>query len=180
MEIYVNILDPASIKDAKKKLGTYKRKINYRTEKLVKMLVEFGANYARDYFDGADYDVGYYYGMESLEDTVISISVEGGNQDDKTIRYTVNANGEAIAFIEFGAGVYFNGGGDPYHETRPEGIVGIGEYGQHRGRQQSWFYKSADGESKRTRGTPEQPGMWRAAQEVRQRIESMAKEVFSK
>lgn len=179
MEININIFDPASIKDAKKKLGAYKRKINNRTEKLAQALAEFGAAYARDYFDTVVYDLDYYDG-EPLEVTNIYVSVEGGKTEEDSVRYTINAMGTAIAFIEFGAGVHFNGGGDPYHETRPEGIVGIGEYGQRRGRQQSWSYKGADGHSRRTSGTPEQPGMWLSSQEMRRKLEELAKEVFSK
>ena len=179
MDIKIDLFDINSIKNAKKQLTAFNRKLKTRTEKLAKRLAEFGAAYARDYFDSVVYDIDYYDG-EPLEVTNIYVSVEGGKTEEDSVRYTINAMGTAIAFIEFGAGVHFNGSGDPYHETRPEGIVGIGEYGQHRGRQQSWSYKGADGHSRRTSGTPEQPGMWLTVKEMRSKLEELAKEVFSK
>lgn len=175
--IKINPFSPKSIENAKKEIRNYKARLKHRVEKLVKRLAEFGAAYAMDYFDTAVYDIDYYDG-EPLEVTNIYVTTEDGKGENGSVRYIINAMGKAIAFIEFGAGVYFNGGGDPYHETRPDGIVEIGEYGQHRGRQQSWSYKGTDGYSRRTSGTPEQPGMWLTAKEIRSKIEEIAKEVF--
>lgn len=176
MTITIDPFSLDSIKEAQKKLSSYKRKLKGKTKKLAERLVELGRNYASDYFDTAVYDIDYYDG-EPLEVTNFYITTEEDSSDG-VCRYTINASGKAIAFIEFGAGVHFNGGGDPYHETRPEGIVGIGEYGQKRGKQQSWSYKGFDGQSRRTSGTPEQPGMWLSAQEMRSKLLQIAKEVF--
>lgn len=186
--ITINPFSPKSIENAKKEIRNYKARLKRRVTKLVKLLSELGEEYARDYFDAAQYDIGYYLGMgsltgatefgEPLEDAKVEIFVEEGRTDAGNPRYTINANGQAVAFIEFGAGVFYNSGGDPYHETRPEGIVDIGEYGQGRGKQPGgWTYSTSDG-AKRTRGTPEQPGMWLAAKEIRSRIEDIAREVF--
>ena len=178
MEIVINPFDLESIKEAKKKIAGYKRRLQNRTKKLAERLAELGATYARDYFEAVVYDIDYYDG-EPLEVTNIMVTAYEDESDKQTTRFTISAWGKDVAFIEFGAGVHFNGGGDPYHETRPDGIVGIGQYGQGRGKQQSWSYKGADGLSRRTSGTPEQPGMWLSAQEMRSNIEKIAKEVFA-
>lgn len=47
--------------------------------------------------------------------------------------------GPGVAFLEFGAGVHFNGTGS-YPIKTPPGIVGIGEYGMGQGKQDMWKY----------------------------------------
>lgn len=57
--------------------------------------------------------------------------------------WSVVANGNAVAFIEFGAGVAMGHG---YPGTRPAGIVDIGEYGLGQGKNpDGWWYPTETG-----------------------------------
>ena len=63
-------------------------------------------------------------------------------------------NGNQVLFVEFGAGVshqtetstiVMSNNQQIEYASRPMGIVGIGEWGSHRGRDDVWFYKSKNG-----------------------------------
>ena len=91
--------------------------------------------------------------------------------------YCIKAEGKAVAFIEFGAGVYHNSG-EPYPKPRPDGIVGIGQYGKGLGKRQAWGFKDDSGELVITHGNPAAMPMWYASEEMRKNILKIAKEVF--
>ena len=94
----------------------------------------------------------------------------------------VAAIGSDIVWIEFGAGVHYNGGvgtkPNPYANEVP-GIVGIGEYGQGRGAQDKWVFSDGDG-SHWTYGTKATMPMYNATKNVLRNIEDIARRVFSK
>lgn len=93
--------------------------------------------------------------------------------------YAVIAEGEAVCFIEFGAGVYYNGA-EPYPDgDRPAGIVGIGEFGQGKGKQSAWGYYDDTGNLVITRGTPAAMPLWYAKEEIVKQVEKVVKEVLS-
>lgn len=71
---------------------------------------------------------------------------------------SVEMSGVGAPFIEFGAGVYYNGNGSNYPLPRPAGIVGIGEYGMGQGKQDMWKYGN-----KWTHGTPAAKPLYFAA-----------------
>lgn len=90
--------------------------------------------------------------------------------------YAVVAEGREVAFVEFGAGVFYNGAG-AYLGDRPEGIVGIGQYGNGQGNRKAWgFYR--DGEKFVTRGNPPANAMYFAEIDIKRQLEQIAKEVF--
>ena len=117
-----------------------------------------------------------------MEDAEVSVSLYHADTQDGTVVYNLKANGDHVAFIEFGAGVYYNGlgGGWEHHRTKPQGIVEIGEYGKHKGRNNQWSFYDENGELQLTNGTPSQPGMGIAAERMREAIEEIAREVFRK
>ena len=97
----------------------------------------------------------------------------------------VIAQGEDAVFVEFGAGVYYNGaaGSSPV----PEGFsplsggqklgLTIGSYGNHNGTKNTWAYY--DGErTVVTRGTPAAMPMYRATKQVMQSLYDIARGVF--
>lgn len=177
MNIVINPFQPKTIQDARKALAKYKRDIPKKAATLIEKLSEFGSTYASNYFGSVIYDLDYY-DSTPLEQASITVKTTKGKAADNVFRYTISASGNEIAFIEFGAGVNLNSHGDPYHEFRPEGIVGIGEYGYGHGKQRSWFFNGSDGLSRRTSGTPEQPGMWLTAEQMRLQLEKMVREVW--
>ena len=91
--------------------------------------------------------------------------------------WQIIAKGRAVFFIEFGAGVHYNPT-EPYPEPRPEGIVGIGEYGQGKGKRQTWYFYDTNGEKVVTHGNPASMPMFFAKEAVIARLNEIAQEVF--
>ena len=131
-------------------------------DKLLEELANIGVREASVRFTTAMYD--------GVNDSHVSLEpVNNG--------YAIVASGKAVAFIEFGAGVYHNSG-EPYPDPRPEGIVGIGEYGKGYGKRQAWGYRNDGGELVITHGNPAAMPLWYASEEMRSKITKIAKEVF--
>lgn len=91
--------------------------------------------------------------------------------------YRIVAEGDDVCFIEFGAGVYYNGA-EPYPIPRPAGIVGIGEYGKGHGKEDFWFYTDESG-SHYTHGTPAAMPMYNASKAILESVSQVANEVFN-
>lgn len=157
-------LSESGINNAIKELEEYKNSLKAKADELTNRLALIGAQVASIRFSNAMYD----------GDNDVHISVETTDKG-----YKIVASGQAVAFIEFGAGVYHNGK-EPYPKPRPQGIVGIGEYGKGRGKRQAWGYRDESGELHITRGNPAAMPMWYASEEMRRMIEKIAKEVFEK
>lgn len=87
-------------------------------------------------------------------------------------RGTVEMSGKGAPFIEFGAGVHYNGN-ESYPLPRPNGIVGIGEYGQGQGKQDMWQYGH-----KWTHGNPAQKPLYFAALTMEQNAPAVFKAVI--
>ena len=155
-------LSTSSIEDAIKQLQVYRDSLNTKKDKLLKRLGEIGVREASVRFTTAMYD--------GINDSSVSLETNKNG-------YVIVAEGHAVAFIEFGAGVYHNSG-EPYPDPRPEGIVGIGEYGKGRGKRQAWGFKNESGELVITHGNPAAMPMWYASEEMRNSILKIAKEVF--
>ena len=163
-------LNKQSIDDAIKELAQYKQDFLAKEQKLLEGLANIGVREASIRFTTAMYD--------GVNDVTVTL--------DKTSNgYAIIAEGEAVAFIEFGAGVYHNSS-EPYPNPRPEGIVGIGEYGKGKGKRRAWYYKGEPGTNGelqkngvvKTRGNPAAMPMWYASEEMRNSILQIAREVF--
>ena len=155
-------LNTSSIKDAIKELKAYRDAIDTKMAKLLEKLGEIGVKEASVRFTTAIYD--------GVNDSSVSLEpIKDG--------YCIKAEGRAVAFIEFGAGVYHNPG-EPYPNPRPAGIVGIGEYGKGYGKRQAWGFRDESGELVITHGTPAAMPMWYASEEMRNAILKTFKEVF--
>ena len=88
----------------------------------------------------------------------------------------IKANGEDVCFIEFGAGIRYGNG---YPSDRPEGIVGIGEYGKGYGNNPNgWWYTGKDGRSHHSYGNPPNAVMYKTSLELAEEISMIAREVF--
>ena len=155
-------LNSDSIDNAIKELQVFRDSIQQKKDKLLKELAEIGVREASVRFTTAMYD-----GVNDT-DVELTSTVNG---------YAIKAKGRAVFFIEFGAGVYHNTG-EPYPDPRPEGVVGIGEYGKGHGKRQAWGYKDDSGELVITHGNPAAMPMWYASEEMQNNILKIAKEVF--
>lgn len=163
-------LSTSSIEKAIQEVERYKQEFLTKEKRFTEALANIGVREASVRFTTAIYD--------GINDSTVSL--------EKTSRgYAIVASGQAVAFIEFGTGVYHNGA-EPYPNPRPTGIVGIGEYGKGRGKRRAWFYQGeagSNGEQQKngivkTRGNPAAMPMWYASEEIRRSILQIAREVF--
>ena len=155
-------LNTSSIKNAIKELKAYRDSIDAKKYRLLEELTKIGLKEASIRFTTAIYD--------GVNDSSVRAELTH-------FGYRIVAEGKAVAFIEFGSGVYHNPG-EPYPNPRPEGIVGIGEYGKGLGKRQAWGYTDETGELVITHGNPAAMPMWYASEEMRNAIVKTFKEVF--
>lgn len=159
----INIdLSPASINAAINTLNQIAADIENKTRMLNERLAILAASVASSRFGSSIY--------------------RGDNDVTITAEPTLNgwqivASGRAVFFIEFGAGVYYNPA-EPYPEPRPDGIVGIGEYGKGHGKQQAWAFYDRNGDKVITHGNPAAMPMFFAREEIQNRFREIAQEVF--
>lgn len=157
-------LNSRSISAAIKEVRAYKAWVERKTQELTAKLVELGTQEAKVRFSGAQYD--------GNNDASVSVEpIPGG--------YKIVATGGSVFFIEFGAGVFYNGS-EPYPEPRPPGVVGIGEYGKGFGKRKAWGFYDERGELVITHGTPAAMPMLHAGRTMRQNVEKIAREVFAR
>lgn len=154
-------LSEESTKAAIKEVSRYKKWVDEKTKLLIEKLAIIGAQEASVRFASAMYD--------GNNDVTVEVSPTDRG-------WVITASGEAVAFIEFGSGVYHNPG-EPYPLPRPQGIVGIGEYGKGMGKRQAWGYYD-NGELVITRGNPAAMPMWYATEEMRREVLRVARDVF--
>lgn len=151
-----------TVDEAIKEIKAYKKWVVDKTAELSEKLAMIGLKEAAHRFGAAMYD--------GENDVSLDVEFEDG-------KWTITAAGQAVCFIEFGSGVYYNPG-EPYPNPRPSGIVPIGEYGQGKGKRRGWvFYDNGDNKVF-TRGNPASMPMYYATEEMKREIERVAKEVF--
>lgn len=155
-------LDKQDIDRAIKDLKRYKQEFLKREKRLLEGLAEIGLKEASVRFTTAIYD--------GTNDVSVRL-------DETNNGYAIVADGKAVAFIEFGAGVYHNTG-EPYPNPRPQGIVGIGEYGKGHGKRKAWGYINENDEVVITRGNPAAMPMWYASEEIKNSVLKVVREVF--
>jgi hypothetical protein len=163
-------LDTVDINRAIKEIKQFERDFLKKCDTFVAKLAEIGLREASVRFTTAMYD--------GINDSDVWLdTIPNG--------FSIIAKGNAVLFIEFGSGVYHNPG-EPYPEPRPNGVVGIGEYGQGKGKRRAWYYKGEPGSNGevqkngivKTRGNPAAMPMWYASEEMKNSVLRLAKEVF--
>ena len=165
-------LSEEGIEKALKEISQYKQKVLDKENLLRQKVADFLASESQSGFNGAivddltDKSGGTRYGN-------VDVSI-----DDRGNVTVVVANGEDAVWIEFGAGVHYNGavGSSPNPYGAELGFT-IGGYGKGNGRKEKWgFYEN--GELKITRGTPATMPMARAVTSLCNEFPRIAKEVF--
>lgn len=169
-------LNARSIGNAIKEIEAYRNKLSQIRENICNNLAQIGMQEASVRFATAQYD--------GTNDSSVTIEkTENG--------YNVVASGKAIAFIEFGSGVHYNSGSS-YPIAKPNGIVGIGEYGKKQGKKDKWRYEGDPGTNGEvhtsqstgkeyvvTHGNPAQMPMYHALTAMQDEVERIVKEAFS-
>jgi hypothetical protein len=153
-------LDSKSIENAIRELDAYKAWVLEKSALLCERLAQIGAAEADSRYAGAPYD--------GERDAIVSAEHVGGR------RWRITARGMTVAFLEWGAGVYYNTPQAP----RPPGVAHIGAYGYGLGKLSSWRFTSSSGETIKTHGTPASLGMHFAGEELRRSLDAAAREVF--
>lgn len=94
----------------------------------------------------------------------------------------LTAHGKDIAFIEFGAGVHYNGaaGSSPRPDPTetPKFDYRIGQYGYHLGMMDSWRYEDADGITHTTHGTKAAMPIYYAWRKMKEQASSTARKRY--
>lgn len=156
--IVVNPLDSKSITSAIKEVKRYKAWVLAKEAELRQRLAMVGATAASIQFSRA-----IYSGTND-----VSVRV-----DDTGSVAVIYAEGESVAFIEFGSGATYGYG----HPQAGEFGVGPGTYPEGKGHwddPDGWYY--AHGQH--TFGNPPAMAMYAAVQEMTEQLTMIAKEVF--
>ena len=149
------------------KINTYKNNINAKEQLILGQLGKYGVDNAKLYYESA-----------KNFDNDSPVSVEFRIENNTMI---ISASGEQVCFLEFGAGVYYNGMMN-YPIPLPEGIVGIGEYGKGWGKRSTWFYYKNGDKSQGaigTHGTKASKSMYETLCLICEKALDVAREVFN-
>lgn len=174
MKIVIDPFDTKTITNAIKQVKKYKTWINKCETELLEKLGSIGVTRAQvlynDTIAKANSDI-----HARLEDITVTKSVTGN-------RLIIQARGRDVAFVEFGSGVKY-GYGYPATQVsgvsgRPPEIVGIGEYGNGKGKNPKGWWYSKNGESHHSYGNPPAMGMYHAEEDIIERVTQVAREVF--
>lgn len=163
-------LSAREIDKAIRELEQYKQDIIRKTDLLRERVAERLAELSQDGFAGAVVDDLLKGGQRTAQ---VDVSID--QRDNVTL---VIARGEDAVWVEFGAGVHYNGsaGTSPHPKGSELGFT-IGGYGKGMGKKDVWgFYE--DGELRLTHGAPATMPMYNAAKTVCDEIAEIAREVF--
>lgn len=176
MKRTINItLSTQSITAAIQALAEYKQWYERKTRELNERLAVLASSIAAQRFANAQYD--------GTNDVTITANPTARG-------WEVVAEGTAVCFIEFGAGVFHNGT-EPYPKPRPAGVAGIGQYGGKQGNHAGWAYTgdpgtngiileiTQNGPLVFTRGNPAAMPMFYAKEETQAQFVAIARQVFA-
>lgn len=171
--ITIDIFDPASIDRAVNEIREYSRWVQRKTDELRERIAYFIAKDASAVFNTA-------VAEDDMREGVITGSVEVSVEPQGDNTTVIIASGKDAVFMEFGAGVYYNGavGSSPNPLGTGLGFT-IGSYGKGNGRKEVWAYDGGDGQIHLTHGTPASMPLYKAVQSVSRDIARIAREVFA-
>lgn len=163
-------LSEKGVSNAIKEIGEYKQDLERKTNLLREKIAERIAQEARQGFAGAIVDDILRGGSRMAQ-----VDVVLDNRENVSV---VIANGEDAVWVEFGAGVYYNGSlGSSPHPSGTELGFTIGGYGKGMGSRKTWgFYR--DGELQLTHGTPAVMPLYNAMKTACDSISDIAREVW--
>lgn len=166
--IKIDLFDGKSLDNAIKQIQEYQRTLNDKCEIFVRRLAEVGIPIIDQNIASAagDSDKGH--------NTYIKINSFGSYSQAQLI-----VEGKDLLFIEFGAGVHYNGnlGGSPHPKGKEMGYT-IGSYGKGQGKNDFWFYYADSGEAVMSHGTQATMPVYKAGVEIGRQILKIAREVF--
>ncbi len=166
--IVIDGLSAKSLANAAKAVDRYAKQFNIKHAEFVRELTKAGIQVM--------YDNLYGYGdsepPQPQDNPRVYVGVKGG-----VLSATLRLRGEDVAFVEFGAGVHYNGTGSP-HPLGVELGYTIGSYGHGQGTQDHWWYEDENGITVISYGTEATMPMYKADQHIRNNFVDIAKRVF--
>lgn len=160
-------LSQKSIQDAIKQIEAYKNTLNVKVREFVRRLAEAGIPVIEQNMNTE--------GDSSTEHNVYVDLNSFGSYS----RATLVLQGRDILFIEFGAGVHYNGAvGSSAYEKGAELGYTIGSYGKGHGAEDYWWYVDDSGAPRMSHGTKASMPMYKADMEIIKRFKAIAVEVF--
>lgn len=169
-------LNQSSIQEAIQELEQYKTWINTKLEEFVRALADEGIKVIDENMAKAHYTYdakGYRDGADTTHDAAVKLSTIGN-----TVHADMVVSGRDLLFIEFGAGVHYNGaaGSSPHPKGGEFGFT-IGSYGKGLGKKDYWFYTD-NGEKIITHGTLATMPVLKAQQTMIAKYARVARKVF--
>ena len=160
--IHLDPFDPASVSACIREIEAYKKWVIEKTHELAERLANMGVVLA-----SIEYSRVPYHGIKDVD---LSVDQRGEST------YAIVASGETVLILEFGAGVTYGYG----HPQAGEFGMGPTTYpGQKHAADPNgwWLPKEAGGGH--TYGNPPAMSMYLTGKELRNRLEEVAREVFS-
>ena len=148
-----------SIDDVIQGLQDYKKQLTVKADALLKALADAGAGAAQISFAGTGY--------MGNDDVDVSVVQRG------PLSYAIEANGEAVLFLEFGAGVTMGGGHENPMGYGPGTYPGKGHWDDPNG---WWLPRSAGGGH--TYGNAPSMAMYHTGKSLHAVVAQAAREVF--
>lgn len=162
-------LSTSSIQAAIKELEKYKQGLNDKNQIFVQRLAELGIPIIDSNMAAAQGD------SDPAHITFIRLNSFGSYAKADLV-----VEGKDLLFIEFGAGVHYNGsaGSSPNPKGAEFGYT-IGSYGKGHGTEDMWHYFDEEkGHWRTSRGTEATMPVYKASVEIIQNIRRIAREVF--
>ena len=162
-------LSVSSVNNAIRQIEEYKQALVIKTEKLLDELGKVGIR-------TIDEKISNIVG-DSNPDHYAYVKI---NSFGTYSRATIILQGQDILFIEFGAGIHYNGsvGSSPNPKGQEMGYT-IGSYGKGHGAEDSWgYFNEEHGRFETSHGTKAAMPMYNADVEIRKALKSVAKKVF--
>ena len=167
MQMVIDGLHEKSLRDAAKQVRKFKDDFIQKNRTFVQELTKLGIQFIYDHLNG--------YGDSEYPEPSSPHVLMGIR--DGVMQATLRLRGEDVAFVEFGAGVHYNGTGSP-HPLGVELGYTIGSYGHGQGTQDHWWYEDENGTTVISYGTEATMPLYSADLKIRQQFASIAKSVF--
>lgn len=169
MVIKIDALSAESLTKAAKRVERLQRRYENKNREFVRELLKAGISVGQQHLVGAgDSD------PPDFNEPHVMMGNTGG-----VMTATLRLRGEDVAFVEFGAGIHYNGHpGDSPHPLGAELGYTIGSYGHGHGFEEYWMYTDENGIDVVSYGTEATMPLFHAEQAIKQQFVSIAKSVF--
>lgn len=166
--IKIDLFDSKSLQSAIKQIQQYRDDLPRKCELFVRRLAEVGIPVIDQNISAAAGD------SDKNHNTYIKLNSFGSYS-----QATLVCEGKDLLFIEFGAGIHYNGnaGGSPHPKGEELGYT-IGSYGKGQGKNDFWFYYADSGEAVMSHGTESTMPVYKSGIEIRRQVLKIAREVF--